>query len=142
MDPMASAFAYYEWDDMDLRLAYTRGDVQAKYLINANTFPFGYITVDDHWVNYWRGGQNAALGWRGATSDGFGARSLGLEVTASRAFAVCQVEKVFNQTCFRPAESGADRAEIERVSNIFEAEGYSMKRVFAETALYCTSELQ
>jgi len=141
MDPVAGAYAYYEWDDEMMRTTYSRGNVQGKYQINATTFPFGFITEDDYWVNYWREGQNSALGWRGEVTDGFGAKSLGLEVTGSRAFAVCQVEKVFQQTCFRPAESVNDRIVVEQVATIFETEGYSMKRVFAETALYCTQEV-
>lgn len=140
MDPMAGAFAYYEWDDEAERLTFSRGVVQEKYGINANTFPFGYITVDDRWDNYWRGGPNSVLEWRGPSSGGFGAKSLGEEVTASRAFSICQVEKAFEYTCFRPAESAEDRAEVERIADVFEAENYSMKRVLAETALHCMGE--
>jgi len=140
MDPMVGAYAYYEWDEGLARLTYTRGQVQGKYLINASTFPFGYITTDDRWDNYWRRGPNQLLEWRGPDSGGFGAKSLGFEVTASRAFSICQVEKVFAQTCFRPAESELDRDEIERIATVFEDEGYSLKRVFAETALYCMGD--
>ena len=65
MDPMAGAFAYYEWDATAERVVFSRGQVQPKYLINANTFPFGYITTDDRWDNYWRTGPISVLGWRG-----------------------------------------------------------------------------
>jgi hypothetical protein len=140
MDPMAGAFAYYEWDSDIERMQYTRGRVQPKYLINANTFPFGFITVDDRWDNYWRRGPMQLLGWRGEESGGFGAKSLGVEVAASRAFSICQVQKVFEQTCFRPAESAEDRAEVERISDVFETADYSLKRVFAETALSCMGD--
>ena len=77
------------------------------------------------------------LGWRGSESGGFGAKSLGAEVTASRAFSVCQVEKAFAYTCFRPVGTPQDRAAVERIADVFEANGYSMKRVLAETAAYC-----
>jgi hypothetical protein len=140
MDPMAQAFAYYEWDAEAQRLVYSRGVVQPKYLINANTFPPGFATPDDRWDNYWRGGPNAALGWRGAESGGFGAKSLGREVAASRAFSICQVQKAFAQTCFRPPASAEDRAEVERIADVFEAEGYSLKRVLAETAISCMGD--
>jgi hypothetical protein len=140
MDPIAGAFAYYEWDAENARLVYSRGQVQAKHLINANTFPSGYITVDDRWDNYWRSGPNSVLDWRGPSSGGFGAKSLGEEVAASRAFSICQVEKAFQQTCFRPAESTEDRAAVERIADVFETENYSMKRVLAETALECMGE--
>jgi division protein CdvB (Snf7/Vps24/ESCRT-III family) len=62
---------------------------------------------------------------------------MGEEVGRSRAFAVCQVEKVFQHVCFRAAATAEDVAEIERIADVFEAEAYSMKRVFAETAATC-----
>lgn len=144
MDAVSGAFAYYEYDhdpDNDPagnngRLVYTPGEVQAKFFSNANTFPGGYVTTDDGWINYWRTGPLAALGWNGSQSQGQGAKSLGIEVAASRAFAQCQVEKVFQQVCFHPAGSPQDRAEIDRVANAFTS-NYSMKRVFAEVASYC-----
>ena len=137
MDPMAGAYAYYEWDATSGRVVFSRGQVQPKYLINANTFPFGYVTTDDRWDNYWRSGPISLLGWRGTEAGGFGAKSLGREVAASRAFSVCQVEKAFKHTCFRPVGSPDDRIAVEQIANRFETQGYSMKRVLAETAAYC-----
>ena len=139
MDPLAGAFAYYEWDANAERLIYTPGSVQGKHLINAETFPFGYETADDRWDNYWREGVNANLGWGAGPAGGFGAQSLGREVAGSRAFAVCQVEKVFAQVCFRPAESQADADAIEAIATTFEDGGYSMKQVFADVAVYCST---
>jgi hypothetical protein len=140
MDPLAGAYAYYEWDAEQARLLFTPGQVQPKHLINAETFPFGYVTVDDRWDNRWRQGSNAALGWGATSGGGYGAKSLGREVTASRAFAVCQVEKVFEQVCFRPVNSQEDRDAVEAIADVFEQQGYSLKRVFAETAVYCMGE--
>ncbi len=140
MDPMAQAFAYFNFDEEQGRVVFTRGVVQPKYLINDNTFPFGFITTDNRWDNYWRSGPNAALGWDGPAPGGYGAKSLGVEVASSRAFAVCQVEKAFQHVCFRPPNSDADLAEVERVADVFQAGGYSMKRVFAETAAWCMGE--
>jgi hypothetical protein len=37
MDPLAGAFAYFEWDDALGRVIHTRGMVQPKHLINANS---------------------------------------------------------------------------------------------------------
>jgi hypothetical protein len=140
MDPLAGAFAYYQWDDEQMRTVYTPGSVQPKYGINAETFPFGYETLDDSWENYWREGPTSDLGWdQGLLGSGFGAQSLGREVAASRAFALCQVEKVFSQVCFRPASSTDDATAVETIATDFEA-GYSMKTVFAAVATYCTAE--
>jgi hypothetical protein len=138
MDPVSGAYAYYEWDASLGRMLYTPGAVQGKYLINANTFPGGYVTIDDSWRNFWREGPNAALGWDGALpGQGSGAKTLGEEVAASRAFSICQVEKVFEHVCFRPAQIAADATEIERIADEFEQSGYRMKTVFAEVATYC-----
>lgn len=140
MDPLSGAFAYYEFDEEVGRVIYTPDSVQGKYLINASTFPQGYVTVDDSWINYWRAGPNAVLGWRGPNDRGNGAKTLGMEVTASRAFSECQVEQVFTKICLHPPATPQDRAEVQRIATVFEGNNYNMKRVFAETAAYCKGQ--
>jgi hypothetical protein len=141
MDPLAGAFAYFDWDENQERMVHTPGVVQEKYLQNGNVFPFGYVTTDNSWINYWREGQNSILDWRGASDRGFGAKSLGAEVAASRAFSVCQVEKVFKHVCFRGPKDQADRDVIEATADAFEANGiYRMKGVFASVAEHCMDE--
>src|SRR5690606_969631 len=71
MDPLAQAFAYYDYEyDIDSdpegingRIHYntasdidpdTNSRVEKKYLINASTFRYGFVTPDDRWDNYWR----------------------------------------------------------------------------------------
>ena len=137
MDPMAGAFAYFEWDEGLGRVVHTPGQVQGKYLINSNTFVGGYITTDNRWDNFWRAGPNASLGWRGPDAGGFGPKSLGGEVAESRAFSVCQVEKVFEQVCFRPPRDAADATAIETIATTFEDSGYRMKTAFAHVAVHC-----
>ena len=81
------------------------------------------------------------LGWRGASDRGFGPKSLGAEIGASRAFSVCQVEKVFQQVCFHGPKNQGDRDAIEAIADAFEANGtYSMKGVFAAVAEHCMNE--
>jgi len=145
MDPMTGAFAYFEWvpgdeDDPDDtgRVIHTPGQVQEKFLINANTFPAGYVTIDNRWDNYWRQGPHSVLGWPDTASGGYGPHTWGVEVGNSEAFATCQVEKVFKQVCFRPDNSVGDRAAITTIAQDFMDEGYSMKKVFAQVAEYCT----
>ena len=137
MDPLAGAFAYFEWDAAQGRVVFTRGSVQPKHLINANTFPGGYVTIDDSWVNMWRAGPNSSLGWRAAASSGNGPKTLGMEVAESRAFSECQVEKVFQRVCLRPPDSVNDRTAVQNIANAFEAGNRSLKLVFAQTAAYC-----
>jgi hypothetical protein len=140
MDAVAGAFAYFEWDATQMRVVHTPGSVAQKYLINANTFPFGYVTTDNRWDNYWREGSHANLDWRGPNAGGYGPKSLGEEVAMSRAFSVCQVEKVFQHVCFRPPNSNADGTAVETIADAFEADGYSMRTVFAEVGAYCMGE--
>jgi hypothetical protein len=138
MDPLAQAFAYFEWDDAQQRVIHTPGVVQGKYLINSNVFPGGYITRSNRWDNMWRDGPNQHLIWNAPIPGGWGAQSLGNEVAQSHAFSVCQVEKVLQQVCFREPGDPIERAEVERIASEFETNwNHSMKRVFAEVATYC-----
>ncbi len=147
MDPMAQAFAYYNFDEGSGRLLYTPGSVQPKYLINADTFKYGYVTPDDHWDNYWRSGRNALLGWDWDASQvsmngsGNGAASLGQELANSEAFARCQVSKVFKTVCLREPGNGDDRDQIDAMVQSFRTDNYNLKTVFAESAVYCAADL-
>ncbi len=138
---MAQAFAYYNYDETAGRLVYTQNQVQPKYLINSDNFKTGYVTPDDHWDNYWRSGQNSLLGWSPSLpGKGQGAKSLGQELANSDAFAQCQVEKVFRNVCFRSPSDTADRNEVQRIVGVFKNGNYSLKSVFAETAVYCRGD--
>jgi hypothetical protein len=138
MDPMAQAFAYYDFDETQGRLVYTPGQVQMKYRINIDNFKPGFVTPDDQWENRWRVGQNSLLGWSSQLpGKGAGAKSLGQELAGSEAFAECQVQKVFRTVCFRAPSDTADRSEVGRIVDVFKGTNYSLKRVFAETAVYC-----
>ena len=80
--------------------------VQAKYWINSNNFPFGYVTPNDNWDNYWREGQNQTIGWSSELpGSGSGAKSMGQELANSQTFASCQVTKVFKNVCLRAPNS-------------------------------------
>jgi hypothetical protein len=140
MDPMAQAFAYYDFDETQGRLVYTQNQVQPKYLINSDNFKPGYVTTDDHWENRWRlPGQNTLLDWQGQDGtirSGNGAKTLGQELANSGAFAQCQVEKVFRAVCLRPPVDQADRNKVAEFTTTFRG-GYNLKRVFADTAAYC-----
>ncbi len=141
MDPLAGAFAYYDWNEDTGRLEYTAGTVQAKYFNNDLNFPPGFRTPDDAWENRWRRGQNAYLGFdESLPGRGNGAKSLGEELGRSRAFAACQVEKVFRTVCLREPEDAADRARVNDITSTFRATGYRMKQVFADTAAFCMGQ--
>lgn len=158
MDPLAQAFAYYDFaydDETDPdadngQLSYndvgatdpeTGTRVKAKYHINSTTFPYGYVTPDDKWDNYWREGASAFLGWSDSLpGSGNGAKSLGQEFANSDAFAQCQVTKVFKAVCLREPGDAADRSEVSTLVGEFSSSGYNLKQVFAATADYCKGD--
>lgn len=138
MDPMAGAFAYYNFNETTGSIEYTPGVVQPKYFNNDSNFEFGFRTTDDSWVNYWREGQNQFLGWDPVLQgSGFGAASMGEELAASDAFARCQVKKVFRAVCLRAPEDLADRNYVNNVMVPSFKSGYQMKQAFAEAAVHC-----
>lgn len=141
MDPMAQAFAYYNYDETSGRLQYTPGVVQPKYGINSDNFKPGYVTRDDGWNNYWRKGKNQLLGWNGQLAgSGSGAKSMGQELAGSDQFARCQVEKVFKTVCLHPPANQQDRDKVDAITTSFKANGYHMKEVFASAAVYCMGD--
>ena len=144
MDPLAGAYAYYNYNEESGVLEYTPGNVQPKYFNNDLNFPQGFRTVDDAWENRWRQGQNAYLGFgtgsRPTTGSGNGAKSLGEELGNSTAFASCQVKKVFKAVCLRDPENAADRAAVDTITSTFRSTGYRMKQVFADTAVHCMGQ--
>lgn len=138
MDPLAGAFAYYNWNEDTGLLEYTAGTVQPKYFNNDLNFPPGFRTPDDAWENRWRQGQNAYFGFdESLPGSGNGAKSLGVELGRSQAFASCQVRKVFKTVCLREPEDASDRTRVDEITNTFRSTGYRLKQVFADTAAYC-----
>ena len=156
MDPLAQAFAYYNFQfdpDNDPEgnngmLTYnsagqtdpeTGTRVHSKYFNNQDNFKPGFQTTDDRWDNYWRAGQNKLLGWSNSlTGSGNGAKSMGEELANSQAFAQCQVEKVFRTVCFRDPSNAADRTQITSMVSSFISNNYNLKQPFAESAVYCS----
>src|SRR5580698_6100252 len=147
MDPMAQAFAYYNFQGtlgavMNTgTMQYTSGVVQPKYLINSTNFPYGFVTPDDSWSNRWRNGVNASLGWSSSLpGSGQGAKSLGTELESATAFAQCQVTKVFQAVCFRTPQSAADQATVTAITSSFQSGGYKLKQVFQQAAAACPGQ--
>lgn len=161
MDPLAKAYAYYDYeydinadpDGVNGSIHYnsegmidpdTESRVEKKYRINSSTFKPGYVTTNDDWQNYWRQGQNSHLGWAwnspALTGMGSGAKSMNMELAHSKAFASCQVEKVFQNVCLRKPGDAADRAKVEEFTQNFAANNYQLKQVFIDTADYCKGQ--
>jgi hypothetical protein len=150
MDPMAQAFAYYNFaypaSEIGAttwpvgQIVYTAGQVQPKYSINNTNFPQGFVTPDDSWNNRWRSGPNQVLGWAAGGGSGNGAKSLGVELESSQAFASCQVTRVFKDVCLRAPSSQADVTAVNGMITSFQS-GYNLRQVFAASAAYCMGPL-
>ncbi|MFT6389360.1 MAG: hypothetical protein ACJAUP_002752 [Cellvibrionaceae bacterium] len=157
MDPLAQAFAYYDYDN-DLEdendvartpsysIVHTQGQVNSKYSVNNTTFAYGFVTTNDRWDNYWRAGPNSVIGWSNPSErevGGNGAESVGRELANSEAFAVCQVEKVFKNVCLRDPTVNDETQLRSMVSNFKSSSvhDYRIKPVFAEAADYCKDPL-
>ncbi|WP_444998097.1 hypothetical protein [Aliikangiella sp. IMCC44359] len=158
MDPMIQSFAYYNYqydvetdpDGDNGQLTYnsvgqtdsvTGTRVVSKYFNNNLNFPSGFVTPDDNWVNYWRKGPNQLIGWDQALpGSGSGAKSMGQELAHSAKFARCQVKKVFSNVCLRNPVDAADRTQVDTMVASLIANGYQLKRTFAESAVYCMGE--
>lgn len=172
MDGMAGAFAYYNWgpavhnpnetpEEVETQsMTYLTGPISytlsgepfntrvvPKYLQNFSNFPYGYVTTDDSWVNYWRNGPNAKLGWgalpTGVTLDekgnshGSGLTSLGHELANTEAFARCQVIKVYRHVCF----NDPDESTLSTMVTDFKNNNYNMLTVFSDAAINCSNGL-
>lgn len=154
MDPMAQAFAFYDFAynkdaaDEDAAKAvgsivYTPGVVQEKYFHDASNFRPGFHTDSDQWTNNWRLGPNAAVfGWAGSPGadglvHGIGAASMGRELADSQAFAECQVRKVFKLICLREP-AAADQTAFNGMFSSFSGDG-NLKRTFAQAAAHCAN---
>lgn len=157
MDPMAKAYAYYDFEyptdtpdagsihynDAGTLDPITSSRVEKKYLQNSNTFKAGFITDNDEWHNYWRKGINSHLGWNWRSNlqgEGVGASSMNQELAHTKAFASCQVEKVFENVCLRTPASDTDLTKIEEFTSSFADSGFKLKQVFRDTANYCKGD--
>jgi hypothetical protein len=123
MDPLAQAYAYYEWNEDTGFVEYTANDVQAKYHINSTNFEYGYRTPDNSWRNYWRIGPNRGLGW-------------GTEAEVNAILAGAQS----NQTIAVTTETDADSNIINEVS--FGTGAASMGAELAATEAFAQCQVE
>jgi hypothetical protein len=131
MDGLAGAFSHIDFSQDVLRFT---DRVLPKYNQNEATYPHGYVTDDDSWVNFVSPPNQARFGWRGNLS-GYGLRELGEMISSSRRFSECMTERAFKQVCKREL---TDRATLKELADGFEADGYRLKDLFAKTAIQPT----
>jgi hypothetical protein len=132
-DALGGAYAYYDF--VGGKLVYTPNIVVTK--MNHNVYyKDGYVTIDDSWINTWANGQNAALGWRGAT-QGRGVRELGEMFTRSKAFSQCMAKKVFMLVCLKEPINTDDVTLVNSLADKFEQANYNMKDLIVNTSVGC-----
>lgn len=131
MDPLTKAFAFFDF--VDGAIVYTPGQTPDKVNRNGETFPGGYVTADDEWVNMWIQGQNSSFGWNGEPK-GNGPQSFGAYISRTDEFARCMAKKVYHQSCITELE---DEATINRLADAFKADGYKIKSLFSQAIQTC-----
>jgi len=167
MDPMAQAFAYYDYEypvdagnnneplyeqgqldynnvgeiDLDPAGNPTGTRVQYKHHINEKNFEYGYRTPDDSWKNYWRAGPNSNLGWgwaTGSTTTGSGTGAASMGSELADSYAFAQCQV---KKVFKNVclREPIDQDDRDQINNMITSfsTGYNLKNIFAESAVYC-----
>lgn len=144
MDGLTGAFAYLNWNADDSVIEYSKPAngtpeefaqaVQAKYFVNNNTFPSGFVTSSDQWINLWTEGQNARVGWPG-TTEGAGPKSFGMMFSETEQFSTCMAKHAVKKVCYQ--DKPLNDEDILKIAEEFKASGYSLREAFVQAALTC-----
>ena len=136
MDALGDAFANFDWDGS--KILYTPAVIRPKFAQNASTFPDGWVTSADSWVNMWTEGQNAHVGWNGASS-GKGVREYGQMLAATDAFPTCMAKRVYSSVCVQDIEK-ISKDDVASLADTFKADSYNLKNLFAAAAQQCMGD--
>ncbi len=130
MDAFAGAFAHFDFVGGVISSSGSES-VVSKYNQNANTYPDGWVTTDDSWVNMIA--NNSQFGWR-TPASGNGIKEFGNLLANSTQFSRCMALRTFKEVCRRdvgPTESSL----IQTLATNFEAGGYKLKSLFQNVAI-------
>lgn len=134
MDAMAGAFS--RWDMVDGVLTYLGKDkVADKYNINSTTYPEGYITHDDSWVNLWSKNHNQSMGWRGPLK-GRGLRAFATMLGNSEGFSRCMVERTLKSVCKGSPDGAFLADDLDHLQKTFEESQYDLSHLFISIGLH------
>lgn len=116
--------------------ANTRVSTKMDRSPNNRVFPNGYVPVDTQWVNNSRGPANSELfGWRGNVNTGFGVKTFAEAISNSRRFSQCMVQRVYEGICRRPFSIASSKVYADRMADVLELNGYSVKTLATEIAI-------
>ena len=96
--------------------------------------------VAEKYPDYYQHLPGALPGGRSLDPELFDTSTLGEELANSEAFAMCQAQKTFRAVCLRGPTSPADVSQLEAMSSNFRSDGYQLKSLFADAAVYCMGE--
>jgi hypothetical protein len=131
MDAFGGAFAHFDFDVVATQLNYLGPNTVApKFNQNANTYPDGWITTDDSWVNMLA--DNPQFGWR-TPPTGSGINEFGELLSHSEQFGRCMATRAFKEVCRRNA-TNSEQDLIQTLAIQFETEGYHLQTLFQEVA--------
>ena len=142
MDPMAQAFAYYNYDET-VRLASCTPPARCSRSTSSTWTTSSRVTSPRTITGTTAGARDlmrCSAGRARFPAAAMAPSRWARNSRASEAFAQCQVEKVFRNVCFRDPSDGADRAQVTATVASFKGNNYSLKRVFAEAAAYCKGD--
>lgn len=137
MDALAGAFAYFDFDNGSL--IYDPISPQAKYSVNSDAFPDGFVSKDNSWKNLWISGPNAILGWRGL-DEGQGVKSFGSMVSRSEQFSRCMSQQALSAVCRVQGDASEYATLVNYLATRFERNAYNLKNLFAHAALSCRGD--
>lgn len=136
MDALGGAFAHFDWDGS--KVVHNPATISTKFAKNVSTFPDGFVTTDNDWMNLWTEGQNTRIGWDGAKS-GKGIQQYGQMLATTEAFPVCMAKRVYSSVCVQDIKSLTD-AQVASLADGFKADSYNLKNLFAAAALQCMGD--
>lgn len=153
MDPMADAWAFNDCveDDNGVRqLTYTKPApgatpnavaqaVVQKYASNANTTPQAYRTVGDAWTNQWNRRANTRVEWNfpvDTDRSGTGPKAFGQMIAETGQFKRAMAQRVYRKTCLVEENLHTSPIILDLAAK-FEAEGFSIRKLYAHAAAEC-----
>jgi hypothetical protein len=135
-DFFRGAWAFYDFDATSKKVVYSPGIVVKKYNINPS-FPNGYFTTSDAWVNNWIEGQNAKFGWPQSITNGNGVASFGEMLSKTEEFNTCMAKRTFKTVCLKDPTDDTDIKIVSELAADFKANNQNLKNLFIKTAIRC-----
>ncbi|MBK8200797.1 MAG: hypothetical protein IPK68_00205 [Bdellovibrionales bacterium] len=101
---------------------------------NADTFPGGFPSSGDSFINYIRSGANSSYFSWGSKVSGSGASEFGLMLSESGAYPHCLARRVFRSVCKRDPVS-FEEDMLKNAARSFTEANYSLRELFKRIAI-------